>query len=154
MTRDFTFSPVSFSSVYNDAGEMSCNLRQCCVLSVEKFQTSLSLLALLSSLVEVRAQEDRQIQLQNISLVITYTGMVVAVLMMAGFLYVALNFGKRRSGYGYNYDQDYYDDYSYSRRYPGNLAICRHLPKSFVFIDNSVLSNLLHHLNKYGEEEE
>ena len=43
----------------------------------------------------------RQIQLQNVSLVITYTGMVVAALMMAGFLYLALNFSGRRSGYGY-----------------------------------------------------
>ena len=91
------------------------------MLSVEKFQTSLSLLALLSSLVEVRAQEDRQLQLQNISLVITYTGMVVAALMFAGFFYLSLNFGRKRSGYGYGYndDQEYYQDYSYSKRSPG-----------------------------------
>ena len=47
------------------------------------------------------AASGRQIQLQNVSLVITYTGMVVAALMMAGFLYLALNFSGRRSGYGY-----------------------------------------------------
>ena len=47
------------------------------------------------------AGSGRQIQLQNVSLVITYTGMVVAALMMAGFLYLALNFSGRRSGYGY-----------------------------------------------------
>ena len=45
--------------------------------------------------------EGRQLVLQNVSLVITYTGMVVAALMMAGFLYLALNFTGRRSGYGY-----------------------------------------------------
>ena len=43
----------------------------------------------------------RQIQLQNVSLVITYTGMVVGAIMMAGFLYLALNFSGRRAGYGY-----------------------------------------------------
>ena len=56
---------------------------------------------------------------QNVSLVITYTGMVVAALMFAGFLFVSLNYGKRRSGFAYNYDQDYYQDYSYSKRSPG-----------------------------------
>ena len=65
--------------------------------------------------------EGRQlaVPVQNVSLVITYTGMVVAVLMFAGFLYVSLNFGRRRSGFGYSYDQDYYQDYSYSKRSPG-----------------------------------
>ena len=55
----------------------------------------------------------RQIQLQNVSLVITYTGMVVAVIMMLGFLYVALNFGGRRSSHGYNYDEYNYEDMYY-----------------------------------------
>ena len=67
--------------------------------------------------------EERQLPVQNVSLVITYTGMVVAALMFAGFLYVSLNFGRRRSGYGYGYsyneDQDYYQDYSNSKRSPG-----------------------------------
>ena len=49
----------------------------------------------------VYQEEGRQLVLQNVSLVITYTGMVVAALMMAGFLYLALNFSGRRSGYGY-----------------------------------------------------
>merc|ERR1711997_404948 len=79
--------------------------------------------------------EGRQLQLpvQNVSLVITYTGMVVAALMFAGFLYVSLNFGRRRSGYGYNYDQDYYQDYPYSKRSP----------------EPSVLADLLEHLHKH-----
>lgn len=50
----------------------------------------------------------RQIQLQNVSLVITYTGIVVAALMMAGFLYIAMNFGRGRR-YGYYAEDDYYD---------------------------------------------
>ena len=122
------------------------------MLCVEKFQTSLSLLALLSSLVEVRAQaEDRQLQLQNISLVITYTGMVVAVLMMAGFLYVALNFGGRRSGYGYSYDE--YEHYD--KRSPGSdMYIYSQAPLTETSPAPSVLSDLLHHLTKYDEEEE
>ena len=122
------------------------------MLCVEKFQTSLSLLALLSSLVEVRAQaEDRQLQLQNISLVITYTGMVVAVLMMAGFLYVALNFGGRRSGYGYSYDE--YEHYD--KRSPGSdMYIYSQAPLTETSPAPSVLSDLLHHLTKYDEEED
>merc|ERR1711936_724028 len=89
------------------------------------------LLVLLSSLlVSATPSEGRQIQLQNISLVITYTGMVVAVIMMLGFLYVALNFGGRRSSHGYNYDE-----YNYSKRSP----------------EPSVLSYILDHLNKYEE---
>ena len=75
------------------------------------------LLASVSATDQTEAEE-RQLPVQNVSLVITYTGMVVAALMFAGFLYVSLNFG-RRSGYGYNYDQDYYQDYSYSKRSPG-----------------------------------
>ena len=71
--------------------------------------------------------EERQLQVQNVSLVITYSGMVVAALMFAGFLYVSLNFGKRRSGYGYGYgyteDQDYYQDYPYSKRSPGKFSL-------------------------------
>ena len=65
--------------------------------------------------------EERQLQVQNVSLVITYTGMVVAALMFAGFFYLSLNFGRKRSGYGYGYndDQEYYQDYSYSKRSPG-----------------------------------
>merc|ERR1711992_35000 len=43
--------------------------------------------------------ESRQLQIQNVSLVITYTGVVVAALMMAGFLYIALNYGRGRSRY-------------------------------------------------------
>ena len=79
---------------------------------------------LLSVLVSAPPQteaEERQLPVQNVSLVITYTGMVVAVLMFAGFTYLSLNFGRRRSGYGYSYneDQDYYQDYSYSKRSPG-----------------------------------
>ena len=54
------------------------------------------------------AETGRQIQLQNVSLVITYTGIVVAALMMAGFLYIALNFGRGRR-YGYYAEDDYYD---------------------------------------------
>ena len=121
------------------------------MLSVEKFQTSLSLLALLSSLVGVRAQEDRQLQLQNISLVITYTGMVVAVLMMAGFLYVALNFGGRRSGYGYSYDE--YEQYD--KRSPGShIYIYSQALLTETSPAPSLLSDLLHHLTKYDEEED
>ena len=67
--------------------------------------------------------EGRQlaVPVQNVSLVITYTGMVVAALMFAGFFYLSLNFGRKRSGYGYGYndDQEYYQDYSYSKRSPG-----------------------------------
>ena len=57
----------------------------------------------------------RQFQLQNVSLVITYTGMVVAALMMAGFLYIAANYSGRRSGYGYN--EDYYAEDDYYRNF-------------------------------------
>ena len=39
------------------------------------------------------------LQIQNVSLVITYTGVVVAALMMAGFLYIALNYGRGRCRY-------------------------------------------------------
>ena len=67
-------------------------------------------------LASANQSEERQIQLQNVSLVITYTGIVVAVLMMAGFVYVALNFGGRRSSYGYGYDEY---EYNYSKRSPG-----------------------------------
>merc|ERR1711997_814924 len=83
--------------------------------------------------------EGRQLQLpvQNVSLVITYTGMVVAALMFAGFLYVSLNFGRRRSGYGYSYDQDYYQEFPYTKRSPGPSA----------------LSDILQHFYKYDEEE-
>merc|ERR1712029_1287623 len=95
------------------------------------------LLVFLCSLVLASANqsEERQIQLQNVSLVITYTGIVVAVLMMAGFLYVALNFGGRRSSYGYGYDEY---EYNYSKRSP----------------EPSVLAYLLNHLTKYEEDDE
>merc|ERR1712048_1465822 len=100
-----------------------------------------SLMVFSVSAAHLTEAEARQLQLpvQNVSLVITYTGMVVAALMFAGFLYVSLNFGRRRSGYGYNYDQDYYQDYaSYSRRSP----------------EPSALSDLLEYLHKYDEDEE
>ena len=47
----------------------------------------------------VDAHVVRCCQIQNVSLVITYTGVVVAALMMAGFLYIALNYGRGRSRY-------------------------------------------------------
>ena len=75
------------------------------------------------SATEQTEAEERQLPVQNVSMVITYTGMVVAALMFAGFLYVSLNFGRRRSGHGYNYDQDYYQDYPYSKRSPGMIFI-------------------------------
>ena len=101
--------------------------------------------------------EGRQLQLpvQNVSLVITYTGMVVAALMFAGFLYVSLNFGRRRSGYGYNYDQDYYQDYaSYSRRSPGKFLIFWRQFFILFCLEPSALSDLLEYLHKYDEDEE
>ena len=53
-------------------------------------------------------EEGRTFAIQNVSLVITYTTMAVAVVMMASFLWIALNFGTSRSGYsGYGSD-DYY----------------------------------------------
>ena len=44
--------------------------------------------------------------------------MVVAALMMAGFLYIAVNFGRNnRYGYGYDeYEEDYSDSYYYNKR--------------------------------------
>ena len=48
---------------------------------------------------DVDAYVVRCCQIQNVSLVITYTGVVVAALMMAGFLYIALNYGRGRSRY-------------------------------------------------------
>ena len=48
---------------------------------------------------DVDANAVRCCQIQNVSLVITYTGVVVAALMMAGFLYIALNYGRGRSRY-------------------------------------------------------
>ena len=43
--------------------------------------------------------------------------MVVAALMMAGFLYIAVNFGRNnRYGYGYDEYEDYYDGYYYNKR--------------------------------------
>ena len=51
--------------------------------------------------------EDRSFAIQNVSLVITYTTMAVAVVMMGSFLWIALNFGTARSGYG-GYSDDYY----------------------------------------------
>ena len=48
---------------------------------------------------DVDAHVFRCCQIQNVSLVITYTGVVVAALMMAGFLYIALNYGRGRSRY-------------------------------------------------------
>ena len=88
---------------------------------------------------DVDAYVVRCCQIQNVSLVITYTGVVVAALMMAGFLYIALNYGRGRSrylssifvisryiynyiiyrsGYGYSYyaEDDYYDGYHYQKR--------------------------------------
>ena len=67
------------------------------------------------SFLEDSDSSGRQFQLQNVSLVITYSGIVVAALMMAGFLYIAANFGRRRSGYGYYAEDDYYDGYHYQR---------------------------------------
>merc|ERR1711879_797696 len=65
-----------------------------------------------------------QIQLQNVSLVTTYTGMVVGALMMAGFLYLALNFSGRRAGdgyggYGHGFSGDDYGGY-YRKRAVSN----------------------------------
>ena len=57
----------------------------------------------------------RQIQLQNVSLVITYSGIVVAALMMAGFLYIAMNFGRGRR-YGYAEDE-YYSDQALNSKF-------------------------------------
>ena len=115
------------------------------------FQAGQVLLVLLSSLlVSATQSEGRQIQLQNISLVITYTGMVVAVIMMLGFLYVALNFGGGRSSHGYSYDE-----YNYSKRSPGRcLANNLRMVENERFSEPSVLSYILDHLNKYEEEEE
>ena len=122
------------------------------------------LLVLLSSLLVMSVSattdhqaesEERQLQVQNVSLVITYTGMVVAALMFAGFLYVSLNFGRRRSGYGYNYDQDYYQDYaSYSRRSPGKFFIFWRQFFILFCLEPSALSDLLEYLHKYDEDEE
>ena len=80
------------------------------------------LVSVSASLTEESESEGRQVVLQNVSMVITYTGMVVAALMFAGFLYVSLNFGRRRSGYGYSYDQDYYQEFPYAKRSPGNTC--------------------------------
>ena len=51
--------------------------------------------------------EERTFAIQNVSLVITYTTMAVAVVMMASFLWIALSFGSSRSGYGYSSDEYY-----------------------------------------------
>merc|ERR1711876_10589 len=115
----------------------------------------LSTLALLPLLVLVPAAlgqdftelelESRQLQIQNVSLVITYTGVVVAALMMAGFLYIALNYGRGRSGYGYGYyaEDDYYDGYHYQKRALHNK---QDTPQ--------FLSELFSQLNKFDNQEE
>lgn len=89
--------------------------------------------------------ESRQLQIQNVSLVITYTGVVVAALMMAGFLYIALNYGRGRSGYGYGYyaEDDYYDGYHYQKR---ALHDKQDTPQ--------FLSELFSQLNKFDNQEE
>ena len=113
-------------------------------------------------LVQAQAETEAEgrllaVPVQNVSLVITYTGMVVAVLMFAGFLYVSLNFGRRRSGFGYSYDQDYYQDYPYSKRSPGKgfYILFLNFPK-LLNSEPSALSDLLEYLHHswYDEEEE
>merc|ERR1712106_110518 len=83
--------------------------------------------------------EGRQFAIQNVSLVITYTSMVVAVVMMASFLWIAMNFGTGRSGYS-GYGED--DYYSRRKRSSGTLD------------DPDVLSNLLGSWHQYHKEEE
>ena len=84
-------------------------------MMISYLQAAMWYLALLLTILQcVQCQEledvetGRQIQLQNVSLVITYTGIVVAALMMAGFLYIALNFGRGRR-YGFYAEDDYFD---------------------------------------------
>ena len=62
--------------------------------------------------------DGRQFALQNISLVITYSTLAVAVVMMASFLWIAMNFGTSRSGYGYSSHSGYggYGSDEYVRR--------------------------------------
>merc|ERR1711973_342649 len=97
--------------------------------------------------------ESRQftIPLQNVSLVITYTGIVVAALMMAGFMYIAVNYGRGRARYGHGYSRygqydydDYYEDGDYYDR--RSLRSKQGIPAR--------LSELFSHLNKYDDEEE
>jgi len=84
-------------------------------------------------------EEGRTFAIQNVSLVITYTTMAVAVVMMASFLWIALNFGTSRSGYsGYGSD-DYYS---------------RRKRSSGLFDDPDVLTNLLGSWHKYSNDEE
>merc|ERR1711970_314513 len=85
--------------------------------------------------------EERTFAIQNVSLVITYTTMAVAVVMMASFLWIALSFGGSRSGYGYS---GYSSDDYYSRR----------KRSSRQFDGPDVLTNLLGSWYRYDTEEE
>ena len=108
----------------------------------------------------------RQFQLSNVSLVITYTGMVVAALMMAGFLYIAVNYSSRRSGYGYN--GDYYAEDDYYRNFQHKQGIDQYGEMSCLvkyrnvdyytilsFLDpTQLLSSLFSQYQKYDQDED
>merc|ERR1711915_658318 len=88
----------------------------------------------------------RQFALQNVSLVITYSTLAVAVVMMASFLWIAMNFGTSRSGYGYSSHSGYggYGSDEYVRR-----------KRTSEENDNVwFLGNLIEGLRKHGEQDE
>merc|ERR1711915_823356 len=90
--------------------------------------------------------EGRQFALQNVSLVITYSTLAVAVVMMASFLWIAMNFGTSRSGYGYSSHSGYggYGSDEYVRR-----------KRTSEENDNVwFLGNLIEGLRKHGEQDE
>merc|ERR1711915_601540 len=90
--------------------------------------------------------DGRQFALQNDSLVITYSTMAVAVVMMASFLWIAMNFGTSRSGYRYSSHSGYggYGSDEYVRR-----------KRTSESNDNVwFLGNVIESLRKHAEEDE
>ena len=92
------------------------------------------LLLLLLAPLSLAAESDARqlgVALGNVSLVITYTSMVVAALMIGSFLWIAVSYSGSRAGHGYAYDRDdeYYDyDYDYRRRSLNTPGLYHRIP--------------------------
>merc|ERR1711872_719440 len=95
---------------------------------------------------ELYKNDGRKFALQNVSLVVTYSTLAVAVVMMASFLWIAMNFGTSRSGYRYSGHNGYggYGSDDYVRR-----------KRSLEETDKvGLLGNLINSLRKYGQQDE